>query len=133
MAANKELTYLPGAVLLAGFAGQIPERHDVRAGAHRAVEVSRLSPVLIFWVDIFGLAAGDIERFRIVAPDGSILAERELGRGNSVHQHFQSIGKLRPRSQGWPVGTYRGKYLLFREIDGERRALIGAVREVTLR
>jgi hypothetical protein len=40
---------------------------------------------------------------------------------------------LRPRSQGWPVGTYRGKYLLFREIDGERRALIGAVREVTLR
>jgi len=108
--------------LLAGFAGQIPERHDVRAGAHRAVEVSRLSPVLIFWVDIFGLAAGDIERFRIVAPDGSILAERELVRKNSVHQHFQSIGKLRPGSQGWPVGTYRGEYLLFREIDGERRA-----------
>ncbi len=132
-AAAKKLDYLPGAVLLAGFAGQIPERRDVRAGEHRAEILSRLAPVLIFWVDMFGLSAGDVERFRIVAPDGSVVAEREQRAENAAHQHFQSIGRLRPSAAGWPPGDYRGEYLLFREINGERRALIGALREVTLR
>ncbi len=132
-AAGKKLDYLPGAVLLAGFAGQIPERHGVRAGAHRATTLSRLAPVLVFWVDMFGLAAGDIDRFRILAPDGTVLAEREQQSPNAAHQHFQSVGRLRPAPEGWPPGDYRGEYLLFREIDGEYRALIGAVREVTLR
>jgi hypothetical protein len=132
-AAEKKLDYLPGAVLLAGFAGQITERRDVRDGGHRATELSTLAPVLVFWVDMFGLSAGDVERFRILAPDGTVVAESEQVLENGAHQHFQSIGRLRPTPTGWPPGDYRGEYLLFREIDGERRALIGAVREVTLR
>ena len=132
-AAGKKMDYLPGAVLLAGFAGQIPERHNVRDGSHRAAVLSTLAPVLVFWVDMFGLSAGDVERFRILAPDGSVVAEREQSVENTAHQHFQSIGRLRPSPKGWPPGDYRGEYLLFREINGERRALIGAVREVTLR
>jgi hypothetical protein len=131
-AAEKQMAYLPGAILLAGFAGQIPDRDDVRAGGHRATVLSTLAPALVFWVDMFGLAAGDIERFRIVAPDGSVVAEREQVLPNAAHQHFQSIGRLRPTPEGWPPGDYRGEYLLFREIDGERRALLGAIREVTL-
>ena len=132
-AVAKQLAYLPGAVLLAGFAAQIPERADVRHGAYRAHELSTLAPLLIFWVDMFGLAAGDIERFRILAPDGSVVAERQQRAGKAAHQHFESIGRLRPDVGGWPPGVYRGEYLLFREIDGERRPLIGAVRQVTLR
>ena len=131
--AAKQLTYSPGAVLLAGFAAQIPERRGVRRGAHRARDISTLAPLLVFWVDMFGLAAGDIERFRIVAPDGSVVAEREQRIDKSAHQHFQTIGQLRPDSGAWPPGTYRGEYLLFRDIDGERRPLIGTVRQTTLR
>lgn len=132
-AASKKLLYLPGGVLLAGFAGQIPERREVRAGAHRARELSTISPVLVFWVDMFGSAAGDIERFRLLAPDGTLLAEREQRLEEAAHQNFQSIGKLRPAPEGWPPGDYRGEFLLFREIDGVRQPLLGAVREVTLR
>ena len=132
-AAEKQLPYLPGAVLLAGFAAQIPERRAVRAGAQRARELSRLAPILIFWVDMFGLAAGDAERFRIVAPDGTVIAERQQRLDKAVHQHFDSIGRLRPGTGAWPAGVYRGEYLLFRTVDGESRPLLGAVREVTLR
>ncbi len=132
-AAEKELAYLPGAVLLAGFAAQIPDRRAVRGGAHRARELSRLAPMLIFWVDMFGLAAGDAERFRILAPDGTVVAERQQRLDKAVHQHFDSIGRLRPGPAGWPAGVYRGEYLLFRTVDGESRPLLGAVREVTLR
>ncbi len=132
-AAAKKLPYLPGAVLLAGFAAQIPDRRDVRGGAHRARELSTLAPILVFWVDMFGLAAGDIERFRILAPDGTVVAERQQRLEIAAHQHFESIGRLRPVSGGWPPGTYRGEYLLFRTIDGERRPLLGTVRQVTLR
>jgi len=132
-AAAKQLAYLPGAVLLAGFAAQIPERRAVRRGAHRARELSTLAPVLVFWVDMFGLAAGDIERFRILAPDGTVVAEREQRIDKAAHQHFQTIGQLRPDLGAWPPGTYRGEYLLLRDIDGESRPLIGTVRQVTLR
>ena len=59
-AAEKQLAYLPGAVLVTGFAAQIPERRAVRGGMHRARELSTLAPMLVFWVDMFGLAAGDI-------------------------------------------------------------------------
>lgn len=132
-AAATQLAYLPGAVLLAGFAAQIPERRDVRRGAHRAREFSTLAPLLVFWVDMFGLAAGDIERFRILAPDGTVVAEREQRLDKAAHQHFQTIGQLRPDLGAWPPGTYRGEYLLLRDIDGESRPLIGTVRQVTLR
>jgi len=132
-AAAKRLAYLPGAVLLAGFAAQIPERRNVRRGAHRAREFSTLAPILVFWVDMFGLAAGDIERFRILAPDGTVVAEREQRIEKAAHQHFQTIGQLRPDLGAWPPGTYRGEYLLFREIDGESRPLISTVRQVILR
>ena len=132
-AAEKQLDYLPGAVLVAGFAAQIPERRAVRGGMHRARELSTLAPMLVFWVDMFGLAAGDIERFRILAPDGAVVAERQQRLDKVAHQHFNSIGRLRPDPGEWPRGTYRGEYLLFRTIDGERRPLVAAVREVTLR
>ena len=132
-AAAKQLAYMSGAVLLAGFAAQIPERRDVRSGAHRAYELSTLAPLLVFWVDMFGLAAGDIERLRILAPDGTVVAEREQVSIKSAHQHFQTIGLLRPHLGAWAPGIYRGEYLLLREIDGKRRPLIGTVRQVILR
>jgi len=62
-----------------------------------------------------------------------VLAENEQRLESAVHQHFNLIGKLRPAPEGWPPGTYRGEYLLFREIDGKRRAVLGAMREVMLR
>ena len=132
-AAAKQFAYMPGAVLLAGFAAQIPERHDVRRGAHRAREFSTLVPLLVFWVDMFGLAEGDIERLRILAPDGTVVAEREQRTEKSAHQHFQTIGQLRPDLGAWAPGIYRGEYLLLREIDGKSRPLIGTVRQVIIR
>jgi hypothetical protein len=82
---------------------------------------------------MFGLAAGDIERLRILAPDGTVVAEREQSSIKSAHQHFQTIGLLRPHLGAWAPGIYRGEYLLLREIDGKRRPLIGTVRQVILR
>ena len=92
-----------------------------------------MAPLLVFWVDMFGLAAGDIERFRILAPDGTVVAEREQRTEKFAHQHFQTISQLRPDLGAWAPGTYRGEYLLLREIDGKSRPLIGTVRQVILR
>ena len=95
-AAQKALAYQPGGVLLAGFAAQIPDRHAIRRGAHRARELSALSPALMFWVDMSGLTAGDIERFRILAPDGAVVVEQERRLPKAAHQHFDSLDRLRP-------------------------------------
>ncbi len=127
------LQYLPGAVLQAGFATHEPERGEVRSGTLRARDLSVFAPNLIYWVQMFGIAKGDIELLRIFAPDGSILIERRKQFEKPWIHNISWVGKRRPGAAGWVAGIYRGEFLVFREIKGELQPIFGSAREVTLR
>ena len=69
---------------------------------------------LVAFVQAIGLAAGDVQRLTLRAPDGSILADSPaapLDRDKA--QTILFVGKKAP-AQGWPAGVYRADYSLVR-------------------
>ncbi len=125
------LAYRPSGVLIAGFADVAPDRHEVRAGAHRVNPLRPDSAALVFWVDVFGTQAGDEEVFRVYGPDQSLLVEHRSVLEKNAHQRFNFVGKKRPDG-GWPPGVYTGTYTLIREIDGTRATALSARRPVAV-
>ncbi len=112
-AAEARLAYRAGGLLSAGFATEAPESDRARVGAYEAVAPTEDSAALVFWVDVFGTRAGDVETILLLAPDGSVLAEAREDHARNRAQWFRFIGKRRPDG-GWPVGSYRGVYRLER-------------------
>lgn len=121
------LRYVPSGMLDAGFSGEMPTFDQVKAG--RPAKAVATAPVMVFWVTVYGLQAGDAEHIRILAPDGSLFSESSRKVEANRAQSFSYAGKKR-RAASWPEGTYRGEYTLTRGgKDGPRRA-ISVVREL---
>ncbi len=114
------LAYLRTGVLVTGFADAAPEAEAARQGAFRLGARAGDPPALVFWADVFGAEAGDVQRVRITAPDGSVLIDLEEVLAESNVGWFAFAGKRRPEG-GWRAGTYRGRYELRRQ--GEPVAL----------
>lgn len=109
----------------AGFATEAADNLRAQTGGYADTSLMAESPALVFWAYAWGVQAGDRERLRLLAPDGSLLAESISGieRGRLLHMKF--AGQRRP-ANGWPAGVYRGEYSLSR--DG--RTLFTTVREI---
>jgi hypothetical protein len=122
------LAYRPSGVLIAGFADERPDKVVVREGGERALSFTTDAPMLVFYVDTFGVRAGDIEEFSIVAPDGHALIHHRNELDKDGHQRFYFIGRKRPVA-GWRPGIYRGEYRLTRDGAGKREIVAEVVRE----
>ncbi len=118
------LAYQPGGLLNAGFATGEPDADASRHGAYAATAVAADAPALVFWVDLFGTRRGDEETIRLLAPDGSVVAEATVSLDRDRAQWFRFVGLRAPRA-GWPIGDYVGTYRLVRGdavvVDAERR------------
>lgn len=112
-AALAALPYRPTGPLSAGFATARPDAAQARDGAYAATEVSAATPALVLWVDVYGVEAGDRQRFRIVAPDGQVLHDNETPIASSNILWFAFSGLKRPAT-GWQPGSYHGTYQLYR-------------------
>ena len=123
------LGYRPSGLLIAGFANSVPDKSAVRAGAHRAETLGVGDAALVFWTDVFGVQGGDVEEFRIFAPNGEAIVEHRAALEDDAHQRFMFAGRKTP-SGGWPVGIYRGEYRLLRGTDD---AVVHITRTVELR
>lgn len=112
-AALAAMPYQPTGPLIAGFAGVRPEADAARHGAYNAPQLAFDVPLLVFWADIYGAQEGDVQRFRIVGPDGQVVHESEnpIETGNILW--FAFSGRKRP-PEGWPLGVYHGSYELLR-------------------
>ncbi len=108
-----ELTYRRTGLLIAGFADQAPEADGVRRGAFRLGSDAHDPEALVFWVDLFGAEAGDLQRFRIWAPDDSLFLDQESRLDESNVSWFTFGGRRRP-PDGWPPGLWRARYELLR-------------------
>ncbi len=111
--ALSQLAYQPTGILNAGFAEGRIESEAARAG-RTPTTIDPEAPALVMWVDVFGVAAGDLQRFTIVAPDGQVLHDHESGLEASKVIWFAYSG-LKRKAERWPSGVYRGRYSLSRE------------------
>ena len=121
-----ELAYQATGILSAGFAEGRLESEAARAG-RVPVSIDPSSPALVLWVDVFGVEAGDRQRFTIEAPDGRVIHDKESEIEASKVVWFAYSG-LKRKAERWPSGVYRGHYGLTRDgaplVEIERRITV---------
>lgn len=125
--AAKQLGYRATGLLIAGFADRRPDAAAARHGAYAPCRLPADAPALVLWADLFGVMAGDVQRFRITGPAGEEIHETQSRIDASNISWFAFSGRRRPTG-GWPPGTYRGEYFLTRGGD----EVIRVERQVTI-
>jgi hypothetical protein len=112
----------------AGFSGTAPRPDAIRRGEAGAGMLSTDAAMLILWVDIFGVRADDLLRFRIVGPDGRAILDNEQRIDRIQARRFAFAG-LHRRGPTWPSGLYVGEITLQRE---QGAAMVNRRRHVTV-
>ncbi len=123
------LAYVATGVLDAGIAAAPPAIGDGSIDRDRTETFTSAAGAAVFWVQIYGAQANDLQELRLIAPDGRVLAERKDRVSRNQAQRLAYAG-LRRGSSGWPAGVYRGEYALY---SGERQEkLVALTREIRL-
>ncbi len=106
-----DLAYLPGGLLDAGFATDVPSFEAVQSGD--AAQAPLADAPLVVWGYMFGARAGDQMRLVIEGPEGQVIDGSEALERDQA-QLFRAIGR-RPPPGGWPAGRYTGEVTLIRD------------------
>jgi murein DD-endopeptidase MepM/ murein hydrolase activator NlpD len=112
-AASKVLEYRATQILAAGFATSAAEAPTAYRNISPLPRVDNPS-ALILWGNASGVKAGDVEKFRILAPNGGVMMDRQSPiMGDRLHW-VGFAGSKRPAT-GWQTGTYVGVYQIVRK------------------
>lgn len=107
------LDYVPGGLISAGFAQDMPGYDAIKAGTAARDRLPRTAPALVLFGFAYGGRTGDEIDLQITGPDGPVLTERvELNRNQG--QFFRAAGK-RLRSGRWAGGAYHGTVRILRD------------------
>lgn len=119
-AARSALDYRPTLVLSAGFAASSVEAPTAFRNVSPPLRLTDPS-ALILWGNVSGVQAGDVEKFRVLAPKGGVMLERESPIIVS-RLHWIGFAGLRRPAEGWQSGIYIGVYQLVRggKVIGEK-------------
>ena len=112
-ATQASLSYRQVVLFNAGFTDSPPSTETLRAGDSARAELPRSAQALVFWVESYGVEAGDVIRLRITGPEGQILvdAPQTMDRAQAYRNAFAG----RPVKGGaWAAGRYRGEATLTR-------------------
>ena len=132
-AARRALPYRSSGVVRAGFSAEAPEMLDIYKGQHDASRLPRDGARLFFWVQIFGLQAGDVEEFVVIGPDGKrFIAHRGKPAKKSKADWLSYAGKAQKSKKPWLPGLYRGGYRLRRVVDGKPSTVFQINRQLIL-
>lgn len=107
------LAYVPTGLLDAGIAGAPPVVTDGAVDRDTLTPFTVASAAVVFWVQIYGAQEHDRQEFRLIAPDGRVLAERRDSISRTRAQWLAYVG-VRRAPAGWLPGPYRGEYTLHR-------------------
>jgi hypothetical protein len=102
----------PGGLIAAGFASDVPEYNDIKAG-DAAAETLQTSDPLVVWGHVFGGRPADKINLKIIGPEGDLI-DQTLVLERTQSQLFRATG-LRAPTGGWPAGHYTGEIKLTRE------------------
>jgi hypothetical protein len=127
--AQARLAYVPTGLLAADFSGAAPTFAQVKDG--RTASPQPASAALVFWINAFGVQAGDEERLRVLAPDGQVLSDSRRSVPADKAEWFSYTGKKRTGAS-WPPGRYRGEYTLTRKGADGPRTVLSVAREAVI-
>lgn len=107
-AAAALMPYRVREVLNAGFTASQVTMEAIEAGSLAPARAD--GPVLIAWIRVIGLRAGDVEEMVVTGPDGRIWSETrgEPLPGDRAQQMLFTGRRL--REAGWPGGRYAAQY-----------------------
>jgi murein DD-endopeptidase MepM/ murein hydrolase activator NlpD len=131
-AALERLAYRPTGLLNSGFAAVPAEAEAARRGLYDSEVLSVKSLALVYWVEFFGLQAGDEFKLRLLGPDGAVVAESTESAPKPKVVFFKYTGR-KVRGAAWAPGRYRGEFTLTRKVDDKIETVISDSREVELR
>ncbi len=115
-----------------GFAPGPPKAKTVRAGRYDGKALSRSSPALVLWADIYWVHVGDRITFRVRGPDGRVVVERTAAVPKTLARRLFFAGKKRKQLY-WPTGTYRGEAVLVRADGTAGPKTLRATRTIDIR
>ena len=107
------LAYQGAALYNAGFADEAPLGENIIEGRYRRASFPQDAPALVFWMEAFGVRAGDRLRVRLEGPSGTVAENDEVLTKDQARR-WAFVGRKRPGA-GWPAGRYRGEAILRRE------------------
>lgn len=100
-------TYIPGALLSAGFNSDVPSFDAVKEGTADRAELSDQSDKLILWGFVFGPRSGDTLRLSIIDPEGADILVETVQFERNQAQAYRAVG-VRLTQPSWPQGSYLG-------------------------
>ncbi|MCG6901318.1 MAG: M23 family metallopeptidase, partial [Rhodobacter sp.] len=110
--------YLPGGLIAAGFAAEVPEFRQIKSGTAHRDSLPATAPALVLWGHMFGSRPGDLLRFDITGETGTVLS-RTFQLDRTQARLFRATGRKRGAAP-WTAGPYTGIVRLIRngqEID----------------
>jgi murein DD-endopeptidase len=121
------ISYVPTGLMNNGFADRIPKMEDAEQGKFSDSKLPANAAAIVFWTRTYGVAKDDVERVRLIAPNGTVVANSEKKLEKPSRTWFSYIGK-RNKSQSLATGTWRGEYQLLRA----NKVLVDVKREVSV-
>jgi len=126
---DKPIDYISTGLIRAGFANKAPDENTVWAGQFSETKLPVNSPVLLFWVQSYGVLKGDREQYKLFAPNGQTIADQTNEIKAPSRTWLGYVGKRNSTNSPLTPGVWRAEYRLTR---GDR-VLTEVKREVELR
>ncbi|MCU0542307.1 MAG: M23 family metallopeptidase [Oscillatoriaceae cyanobacterium Prado104] len=126
---DKPIDYISTGLIRAGFAPKPPDIEAVWQGQFSETKLPANSPALLFWVQSYGVLAGDREHYKLFDPNGQIVADRANEIKAPSRTWLGYLGKRNNPNSPLTSGVWRAEYRLTR---GDR-VLTNITREVELR
>lgn len=110
--ALKQLKYQPTGFISGGFSSSLPTLSGIVKAQFRESLIAPTAPALLFWVESYGVQAGDLISMQLLAPDGTTFASSEQRVKKQQAVSLSVIGKKNPRAL--TKGLYHGQFRLMR-------------------
>lgn len=124
------INYVATGLISASFSDQKADINAIWQGMLSPSYLPDTAAAIVFWAHPFGVLAGDSELLRLIAPDGTTIAERRvvLMSHNRINR-VNWVGKRGAPRQKFQTGIWRGQYQLRRN----EKLLIDIQREIDVR
>ena len=106
----ESLDYTPTGLIRAGFAPKTPTQTELWSGLYKDSQLSADIPILVFWVHAYGVLQGDVEKWKLIAPNGKVVYDQD----NILERSYRSWLAYTGKRKISP-GVWQGEYQLWRD------------------
>ena len=125
---QQQFTYRATGELGAGFTDRSPNNTAYKGFPTLMDKLPDHARAVVFWIKLFGLQSGDRLELEVIGPQGKTLARQTTTLHKAKAQYFAFVGKKRRGRESWPRGTYRGRYRLYRNDQGQTAKVLANTR-----